>query len=93
MVRGTRSAYFPVLNETGVSDVPRLASAPMSRAPPFLPQSVAGNQRSTQCESDNASPASALFVLDNPRLAVSSHYDATMSPERRPPTVDDEFLT
>ena len=45
MVRGTRSAYFPVLNETGVSDVPRLASAPMSRAPPFLAQSVAGNQR------------------------------------------------
>ena len=46
MVRGTRSAYFPVLNETGGSDVPRLASAPMSRAPPFLAQSVAGNQRS-----------------------------------------------
>ena len=51
MVRGTRSAYFPVLNETGVSDVPRLASAPMSRAPPFLAQSVAGNQRSASCES------------------------------------------
>ncbi len=34
MVRGTRSAYFPVLNETGVSDVPRLVSAPNeSRSP------------------------------------------------------------
>lgn len=35
MVRGTRSAYFPVLSEPGASDVPRLVYAPMSSSPPF----------------------------------------------------------